>query len=228
MDRLWEHIEHLAPGLVLAILVFFGLASTIDRAFPLRPKMPREAILVGGAFVAFGYLLGVINSSLARLVFIDILPFLDWLRWRHLARAVRNSPLLGGAVADLRSRRDFDEVEHHVNEGTRLPWRHDSRWRRKRAVFHSLSGRAQTIGGSLAAEFTQRRREARLMRSAVFPAVAAGTYLASKSSAFGVGAAAIAVLLIVIAYYYREISVIETFEVYGEAIYEKKFRPLGT
>jgi hypothetical protein len=83
MERLWEHIEHLAPGLVLAILMFFGLSSAMSKAFPISASVARDSVLIGGAFVAFGYLLGVINSSLSRLFFADLLPILDWLQWRH-------------------------------------------------------------------------------------------------------------------------------------------------
>jgi hypothetical protein len=227
VERLWEHIEHLAPGLVLAILGFFGLSATITRAFPSSSKIPPDAVLVGGAFVVFGYLLGVINSSLTRFVFLEMFPVLDWLRWRHLERAAANSQPLSGAIADARWRNDFDAVKQHVNEGSRLPWHRDSGARRKRAVFHSLSGRAQKLGGALGAELAQRRREARLMRSAVFPAAAAGAYLGAKALGAGLAVASITALGTLLAYYYREVSVIETFEVHAEALYEKKFKPLG-
>lgn len=228
VDRLWEHIEHLAPGLVLAILIFFGFSKTMAEAFPVPESVPRDPLLVGGAFVAFGYLLGVINSSLSRLCFADLVPLLDWLRWRHLARAVRNSPALNGAIADVRWGKDFDAIEAYVNAGVPMPWRSDSRVRRKRAVFSSIAGRAQTLGGALAAELAQRRREARLMRSTIFPAVAAGIYVAGGADFGTLFMTFVVVLLILVAYYSREISVVETFEAYAEALYEKKFRELGT
>ena len=60
--------------------MFFGLSTTMAQAFPVPESVPRDPLLVGGAFVAFGYLLGVINSSLSRLCFADLLPLLDWFR----------------------------------------------------------------------------------------------------------------------------------------------------
>lgn len=196
-------------------------------AFPVPESVPRDPLLVGGAFVAFGYLLGVINSSLSRLCFADLLPLLDWLRWRHLARAARNNTALKGAVADVRWGANFDAIEAYVDAGVPTPWRGDSRLRRKRAVFSSIAGRAQTPGGAVATELPQRRREARLMRSTIFPAVAAGAYLAPKTAGATV-ITSLVVILILIAYYSREISVVETFEAYAEALYEKKFKNLGT
>jgi hypothetical protein len=221
MERLWEHVEHLTPGLVLAMLLFFSLSPTVTHIFPVPDTVPRDPVLIGGAFVAFGYLLGVVNSSLSRLFVADVFPLLDWFRWRYLVRAVRNSPALQGAIANLRWGRDFETIEAYVNNGVALPWRRDSRLRRGRAIFTGLAGRAQMVGGPLAAELGQRRREARLMRSAVVPAIAAGLYLASRSEVIGAGTIVVAVLLILVAYYSREISVIETFEAYAEALYEK-------
>lgn len=227
MERLWEHVEHLAPGLVLAVLAFISLADAAARAHVAAPNIPRDTIFTGGAFLAFGYVLGVINSSLARLVFVDLVPLLDWLRWRHLARAARNNSALAGAIADVRWSADFAAVEKHVREGRGAPWQQDSRSRRRRAVFDSLSGRAQKLGSPIAEELAQRRREARLMRATVLPIVAAGIYLVAKSITVGGPAALVLLVLTLVAYYSREVSVINTFEAYAEAIYEKRFQPLG-
>ena len=43
----------------------------------------------------------------------------------------------------------------------------------------------------------------------------------------GGGVAVFTALATLLAYYYREVSVIETFEVHAEALYEKRFKPLG-
>jgi hypothetical protein len=221
MDRLWEHIEHLAPGIVLAILVTAGVLPYISPA--VLSDVPQDAVLIGGAFVALGYLLGVINSSVARLLFTEIIPLMDWLRWRRLLGIVRNNAALGSAIADIRWSRDFDAVETFVNQGGQFPWSHNARWRRKRAVFATVSGRAQTHGGPLAEEMAQRRREARLMRAAVFPIWAAGIYIVSKDPSDVSAVVTIGlVILTIIAYYYRELSIVDTLEAYAEVIYEKK------
>lgn len=225
MERLWEHVEHLAPGPVLAVIAFVSFADATALVHLVPANIPRVAILTGGTLLAFGYVLGVINSSLARLVFVDLVPVLDSLRWRYLARAARNSPALAGAIADVRWSGDFEAVEKHIAEGTGSPWKQHSRSRRKRAVFDSLAGRASKLGGPIADELGQRRREARLMRATVFPIAGIGLFLVAKSVRGGGPAAFALVILTLIAYYSREVSVVNTFEAYAEVIYDKKSDP---
>ena len=68
MDKLWVHIEHLAPGFILTALMLvdspIDLSLYKDSAL-VGVSLAGGAALITGLFLACGYVTGVINTSFA-------------------------------------------------------------------------------------------------------------------------------------------------------------------
>lgn len=210
MLKVWDHIEHLAPGLALAVLFMALVPAGIGHSF----KMPSGAdglnltLAQVPIAIAFAYLLGVINSSLARLLFTEAFGIMDWFRWRYLAKLCTANPKLRDAVLHLRDLNSWDELlQSFRNEQI-------SAWQVKRDIFHQLLGASDNTGGKQ--EISDRRREARLLRAAVFPIMAWCWIVVDPIEwPWGWLWFALAFVAVVTAYLYRECNIADTFERYA-------------
>ena len=89
MNKLWEHIENILPGLVLFVSVFFLMVDVHTLTVPeiLKHINTGQSALVAGVLLAFAYMIGVANAPFARLLFTEI-PIMDSIRLWYFIRAM--------------------------------------------------------------------------------------------------------------------------------------------
>jgi hypothetical protein len=66
MGKLWEHVENLAPGIILVVMVCYELHGTLAVTTASLRDVPGAA--TGALLVALGYTVGAANAALARFV----------------------------------------------------------------------------------------------------------------------------------------------------------------
>jgi hypothetical protein len=226
MNKLWDHIENLAPGLLLATGAVFWIGKEVD-LFALLHTLKLETVgtsaIVGVLFLSFGYTLGVANASLGRLIFTEI-PLMDYFRHAYLTRVLACSPSLATVTASACGVSSIAQVLDFVANGSwpaspsHVPIK-SRKWQRKRYVFHALVGRAQMADGPANAEVRQRRIESRLLRASVLPiCVLTGAIVTAISAPLLEFCLWAFAFLTVISYYYSECTLVDTFEVYSEQL----------
>lgn len=232
MDKFWEFIEHLIPGFVItAVLVSYELIN-LDWISKVTTNEAKTAIILS-LFVAISYVLGVFNSSFARFIFTTPLFFMDSIRgWNFHKVYCRNvqlqivvkklCPVLSGYKIPPK-KTVFKKLCPVLSGNTRTS---NEKFgclyapKFNRAIFHTVSGYMQGIDSPMKAEISDRRREARLLRSTLIPSYILLYLLVYKtkfcdSYCFGVDQRYIfSVLSICIygVYLYREVSIVDSIE----------------
>lgn len=217
MDKLWEHIEHLAPGLALSLtLGIIIFPEFIDKNIQLLNTLSEYGgnALVSIFFLAFAYLLGVTNSSLSRGLFTEVIPVMDYCRWKYFERILKGNKALNALLKELTGR-NYSKTKKWINKGSKYVWVKDAKWKRKRRIFHIVSGAVQESNGAFAKEISSRRREARLMRSAVIPisVILSLLYVNNKIDLFDLS---ITVVVIYAVYLYREMNIADSIEQFSK------------
>lgn len=201
MDRLWEFIEHIVPGLAIVVLAYL-VSDGLDHKKIITPDLDLDSnkALLGAVVIGVSYMVGVFNSALCRFAFTES-RVMDVVRGRYLKRLCISNPKLAKHVAQQSDYSSFKELDEAVRLGT------FATWRGSRAVFHRASGKIlQMKDSKLAKEIADRRQEARTLRASIIP-LSCFVWLF-----FGFCVSFFVFLLVVFAYMYREASIADSIE----------------